>query len=242
MRTNVSRKLGITLAGVLALLIAAGFSSTFGSIVIVPPGLNPGDTYRLAFVTDGGTYATSSDIAYYNAFVTSEALAVTALADLGTTWAVIGSTATLSAKANTGTDPSLLLGVPIFGLDGVKIVDNNIDLWDGTLDTGIHVTPTGANLPTGGSIAVWTGTDYQTGGASNNGVLGAINSVAFGAPGWTDFRWTEGGSNAGWATTEGLYGMSGLLVAPAVAPEPDSAILFATGILALALQRRTGRR
>ena len=217
------------------LLLAAGFSSAFGAIVIVPPGLNPGDTYRLAFVTDGGTYAISSDIAYYNSFVTSEALAVTALADLGTAWAVIGSTATVSAKANTGTDP-ITFGVPIYGLDGIRIVDNNIDLWDGTLDTGIHITPTEANLPSESSAA-WTGTD-QFGDASSFGVLGSNSGVAYGGVGNTGFQWIQGGSNAGASSPYNLYGMSGVLVV--VAPEPGSTILLASGILALALQRRRG--
>lgn len=42
-----------------------------------PSGLNPGDTFRFIFVTDGLTPATSADISTFNAFVQSEAAGAT---------------------------------------------------------------------------------------------------------------------------------------------------------------------
>ena len=66
----------------------------------VPPGLNPGDSYRLAFVTSTGIDATSPVIATYNSFVTAVAGTVPELVALGTTWAAIGSTTTVHAHDN----------------------------------------------------------------------------------------------------------------------------------------------
>jgi hypothetical protein len=59
-----------------------------GALIIVPPGLNPGDKYRLVFVTSTTSGAQSSGIGNFNAFVTASA----ELAALGTTWSAIAST------------------------------------------------------------------------------------------------------------------------------------------------------
>ena len=57
-------------------------SSAQAAPIIVPTGLNPGDTYRLVFVTSTGRDGTSSNIADYNAFVTASANSQAALAAL----------------------------------------------------------------------------------------------------------------------------------------------------------------
>ena len=59
-------------------------ANVFAAIITQPTSLNPGDTYRLAFVTSTVRDATSTNIADYNTFVTLAANAVPALASLGT--------------------------------------------------------------------------------------------------------------------------------------------------------------
>ncbi|NNC55452.1 MAG: hypothetical protein HKO07_07010, partial [Pseudomonadales bacterium] len=94
-------------------------------LVVVPPGLNTGDEYRLAFLTQGWTSGSASttpgtgirdalatDINDYNAWVTSYAEHDPFLDNLGTTWAAIASTETVDARDNTGTNPALASGVP----------------------------------------------------------------------------------------------------------------------------------
>ena len=90
-----------------------------------------GDTYRLTFVTSTTRNATSTDIADYNAFVQDAAEAST-LANLSAaTWNAIGSTETVTAKANTGTDSGT--GEAIFLMDGTTVFAKNYaDLWNGT--------------------------------------------------------------------------------------------------------------
>ncbi|MFM7786866.1 MAG: PEP-CTERM sorting domain-containing protein, partial [Microcystis panniformis] len=104
------KQLGFVSGVALATLVTA--SAAQAALVVVPPGLNPGDQYRLVFVTSGTRNATSSNINDYNTFVTNQvtgsALATqltTAGFNLGTiTWKAIGSTSATSAKVNTGTD------------------------------------------------------------------------------------------------------------------------------------------
>jgi hypothetical protein len=197
--------------------------------VTTPPGLNPGDQYMLAFVTSSATTAGSGNIADYNAFVTTVANSQLALAALATTWTAIGSTSSVDARDNTGTNP-IGTGVPIFLLDGVsKIADNNADLWDGTIDLPLNVTEAGNALP---QVSVWTGT------ASNGTKSTAVNANELGAGAIA--AGFSSATNAGWLLTSGLdptspnplYAISGVLtVASPIldpGPRPEAAVSVPT--------------
>ncbi|ARI79405.1 PEP-CTERM sorting domain-containing protein [Microcystis sp. LEGE 00066] len=151
----------------LATLVTA--SAAQAALVVVPPGLNPGDQYRLVFVTDATRNAQSTDINTYNTFVTNQATGGTpgidtaldtalngAGFDLSTiTWKAIGSTSAVAARDNTGTNPSST-GVPIYLIDGNRVANNNADLWDGSLQHPINRNNLGnGNL----EQYVWTGSD-----------------------------------------------------------------------------------
>ena len=102
-------------------------------------GINPatgaaweeGDQYRLIFLSSTVTDAMSSDIATYNTFVQSTAAASTAFPELGgASWFMMGSTLTVDARDNTGTNPTLDAGVPVFLMDGTSLLaTNNSELW-----------------------------------------------------------------------------------------------------------------
>jgi len=129
----------------------------YAQVVTIPTELNPGDKYRLAFVTRDMTPALSSDIATYDAFVTAQADEIADLVNLETTWRVIGSTPTISAKFHTGTDntPPGINGVPIYRLDGALIATDYDDLWDGSLQNPLQIAQDGSLVVSWGS---WTGT------------------------------------------------------------------------------------
>ena len=154
-------------------------------------GINPatgnpwqaGDTYRLAFVTNTGRDATSTDITVYNTFVQGVADASVAFPDLGNaTWKVMGSTATVNAKTNTGTDPVVDgTGVAVLLMDGSTLfASNNTDLWNGTAArpdlTGVFMAPylneegvepaSDASIFTGSTQAGVKGTDGRELGGS----------------------------------------------------------------------------
>ena len=88
------------------LLILLGVAGSVSAApVTAPTGLSPGEQYRLAFMTSTLSTATATDIATYNTFVTNVANSVTELADLGTTWTAIASTATVDARGSAARLP-----------------------------------------------------------------------------------------------------------------------------------------
>jgi hypothetical protein len=93
----------------------------------IPSDLAPGSTYYLAFVTAGTTTTASSNIDDYDAFVAAQANLNPALAALGTTWKVIGSTPRVDAAAHIGVTG------PVYLLSGVRIATDSADLFDGTI-------------------------------------------------------------------------------------------------------------
>ena len=134
-----------------------------------PTSLSPGSNYRLAFLTTGAITAASSNIDTYNNFVTSQANAQAELATLGADWFAIGSTSSVDARDNTGTNPSST-GVPIFLLNDTKLADNNADLWNGSIDVALNVLRDGS---VSAEVIVWTGT---------NGIGVASNYLGFATP------------------------------------------------------------
>jgi hypothetical protein len=215
-----------------ALAITA--TAALAAPITIPAGLNPGDQYRLAFVTSTFRTATSTDIADYNAFVTAAANSQTELAALGTTWMAIASTATVDARDNTGTNPSST-GFPIFLLDpaSTKIADNNADLWDGDLDAALNVTESGTSIAPSRDL-VWTGTT-STGEGQPGRVLGSTDPQ-YGLYFDPSVRWV---SSANDPNTFGgrFYGLSGILTVTAV-PEPGAMSVLALGLVGFAALRR----
>jgi hypothetical protein len=202
---------------VVALLVLAS-SSVASAGLLVPPGVLPGQQYRLAFVTSGTTNATSADIATYNNFVTAQAGLVPGLNE--TTWKAIGSTSTVSARDNTGTNPTNVnhTSVPIYSLNGSQIATGNADLWDFNILNTISVDQT---LVTRTGF-VWTGS-FSNGTASGPFPLGSTNNFAnAGQLGTlTVHQWVNWGGQS--ATQQNhMYALSGVITA---VPEPSSLLL-----------------
>ena len=215
---------------ILQLLVITAFIGishvSLAAITTVPDGLNPGDQYRLVFVTAGLRDASSDTINDYNNFVTSQANASADLASLSTAWKVLGSTASVSAITNTGTDPAFA-GVPIYNLSGQLVAAGNADLWDGTLTNPINVDQNGDIW----AQKVFTGT-ADDGSPIAGYQLGAIGDrVRYGDSSLTTSYWTN--VNWDWAgdlTALHFYGISGTLQ---VVPEPATMLLLALGALTL---------
>lgn len=139
----------VTLAGFFAILTLPCLA--FGAPVeLVPTGLNPGDQYRLVFVTSTTTTATSGQISDYDQFVNDAANASGSLLEsLGATWQAIVSTSNISAANHIGT-----FSVPVFLVDGVEVATGSQQLWSGQILAPISVDEQGnAAAP-----FVWTGT------------------------------------------------------------------------------------
>ncbi|MEM7204356.1 MAG: hypothetical protein AAF628_29120, partial [Planctomycetota bacterium] len=192
-----------------ALAVAA---TTSAQINLPPPDLNPGDPYRIIFITDGNWEGTSADIAFYNGLVDAEAQAAPALANLGTSFTAVASTLTVDAVDNTQTSPSIP-GIPVYGIDGVRVADDYAQLWSGSVQSPIRVTSSGGGQP----AVPFTGTGCD---GTKLGPLGGA-SVRLGNHGRTNCAWIDWTPSISATYTQSLYGISGVVRAPGLAPPPD---------------------
>ena len=88
---------------------------------LLPSGLSDGDKFRLLFITRTERNGESSNIGDYNKFVQDAAKTNAGLAAIADGFRAVGSTYAVSARDNTGTRGT---GVPIYWVNGIKIVDN----------------------------------------------------------------------------------------------------------------------
>jgi hypothetical protein len=214
---------------VLAAGIAATASSLEAGIITLPPGVNPGDTYRLIFVTSTTRDATSTNINDYNAFVANVAASIPQLAALGATWKDIGSTATVNAIDNIGASAS---NVGIYRLDGSLAASGTaafLSYAEFSDPVFTFFDETGAPAAAGG---IWLGTDWNSGG------------TGLGVPGHqlgTSLPRSSGGDAIGQLSGR-FYAISSDITAPT--PEPGVAGLTSLGgalLLLVASLKRAGR-
>lgn len=214
-------------------VMATGAPLAMAVPIVVPPTLNPGDTYRLLYLTTAAGPATSTSLAFYNTFVSNDAASNAVLNALGTTWTAVVSVSTVNdVLLNTGTDPGVSTGVPIYGLSGLKIADNNADLWDNSIDSQIR--DANGNVQ---SVVVYTGSDPFGNGFS--GPLGCNCGVDWGRSNLTTGGWIgNNGRGIGQTASLPFYALSAELTVPSV-PEPATLTMFGIGLVAaLRLTRR----
>ena len=238
------------------LLVVPAAATPIG--INTPAGLNPGDRFRIAFVT--GTTTTdisSTDITSYNLFVNTAAGGATYNGSAVTFYA-IGSTATVNAYDNihstTMNDPVYLAGG---ALVAPSITGAN-GLWSGALVNriatdidGTVVSPDGD----GNDRRVFTGTLVD--GTASSKPLGYLDpgvppivpaqfQTSLGqATGYTDAAWIDVGGYGTVFFSQSLYGISETLTvaSPSSVPEIDpagmgSVLALVTGALGLLEQRR----
>ena len=99
---------------------------------LIPPGISPGQQFRLIFLTSTNRDASSTDIDVYNGFIQDRAAAGhEAIREYRSGFRVVGSTADVDARDNTATTGT---GVRIYWLNGNKVADNYGDFYDGSWD------------------------------------------------------------------------------------------------------------
>lgn len=143
-------------------------------VVRIPGGLNPGDEYRLTFLTSAMRDATSSNIEDYNEFVQKVADAASEVGSWGIEWKAAASTAEVDARDNTKSNPETMgPGVPIYLINGeLMAADYNL-FWnrdDNPLDVYYNVTELGARISPPNdfeNVLAWAGSEPGGAGASS---------------------------------------------------------------------------
>ena len=248
------RKRNITL--LTAFAAAAALTPAAQAAPIVTPQDGYTGAYRLAVIMSSRTTADANNpISFYNGIVTTAAAAVTELDDLSTTWTAIASTIAVDARDNTETLAVGVTGydaakdVPIYTTDGVRIADDNADLWDGALASRLYYD-TGTAHPGGWDghgfyDSSWTGTKTdgtQTGdgstnpqdgnalstgpGSGGNNLTQNRNYVVAGQPGhWIDSATAGGEDSRG----HHLMAMSGVIGGTTPAADPEITSITSLG-------------
>ena len=229
-----------TLAGIAAsaaLMALPGAAQAGG--YTPPASLNPGDHYRLVFVTSTAIDATSNNIATYNSFVSTAAALNPALPT--TTWMAIASTASVNAIDNIACTPSCASD-PIFLVDNTEVAASTADLFSGTLLHAINLTESGSTTvpQLDGWSYAWTGTAPNGTVYTNNGLGASVNYVAEG-----DYTLSTNYYMYNWymlsTYTGPMYAISAELTVPSV-PEPAALSLLASGGLLTFLAGRLRRQ
>jgi hypothetical protein len=198
--------------------------ATANIIISTPAGLVPGDTFRIAFVTDAPTQATSSSISTYNTFVNTDAIAQAGggfVTYNGTplTFSAIASTSGENADTNIGST-----GASVYTANGLLIAHSDLPilggLWSQHLLHAIDLNLNAVNI--GGSF-VWTGTGPFGEGDSSIALGTPDPEFGFSTDGVTNFRWVFAGNGEDPLNMFPLYGISQPLTVPT--PEPPSIVL-----------------
>lgn len=186
--------------------------------LIVPDGLNPGDSYQVIFVTSN-TAGNIPDISYYDSFVKSAAEQAGIGSTISVSWKAVVSTQTVHAKDHIA-PPSPTLTVPIFNQAGELVAHSLADLWDGQLENPIRYDE--FRKPIEATSYVWTGTRIDGTSASPLGT----ESPTYGdqdstGPSWVIYSSAPNPSLA----RKSVYAISSTIVIPVETPKPKPPIL-----------------
>lgn len=183
----------------------AVLSSSIHAALTVPAGLNPGDAYRVIFVSSTPINGTSSITADYDAHIQG----VADTAGIGGTleWIAIVSTPTESAIDHVTNFVAANPNIPIYNQAGEMLVSVTNNLWNG-LSTAVLYDEFGAV----GHSGMWTGTDVD-GQALINRELGTsapvIGSSSSNTSVWLNWMLTFSSLEL-----HTLYGLSATIIVP----------------------------
>ena len=186
--------------------------------VLTPTGIGEGEKFRLLFRSSTFRNAQSTDIADYNTHVQNAATAGHAyIQRYGATFRVLGCTAEVNAKVNTGTDSGT--GEPIYWLNGDKVADDYAGFYDGTWDVHAN-SAVRSEHGTQPPHSRWPYSGCNNDGTSSSNPLGhATVNQAVPGDGGAGKALNQGSTTGNARTNLGYYALSPVFVVGAV-PEP----------------------
>jgi hypothetical protein len=217
-------------AAVLGLLVGGAVRTEASITITTPAGLSPGDQFRIVFVTDGVTNATSSSIGTYDGVVNtdvSNAGGVFYNGQAVTNWLAIASTTSVNAIDHIGSSATTQVYLVNDLLVATSTTTAPGGLWSGGLSHAISADLLGASPPaTPIPNAVWTGTNTV---GTSLAPLGVPTKSEAGNSLQNDGGWILGHLLQPTQLPFHLYGISPVLT---VAPEPSTAIVAVFGAVA----------
>jgi hypothetical protein len=157
---------------VVALFAAGALAPRLDAAVVINPlawGLNPGDQFRLVVITAGGTAATSTSIATYDAFVNTQGLSGITYNGASLTWQALGLTPGSNPLTDSSRYSSTANSTLIYNLNGLAVSNTSPgSLFWRTSAGNTHLSPINWTINGSGNLAqvgdstrVWTGFDYN---------------------------------------------------------------------------------
>ena len=195
--------------------------------------LEEGAMYRVLFATSTTTQAISSDIAFYNSFVSTAADSGSVTGSLGLSWKALASTAADNVQDHTGIQNSDDSLVTMFNTLGEVVAVSGEDLWDGDLNFAIGYDTDGASACITFFCATYTG--FNRFGASSD-PLGSMD-IHVGSNNAIDNTWALILSSLP-TSNFSMYAVSSeVMKTSIVVTEPGTVILLSLGLAGLAFAR-----
>ena len=203
---------------------------------LIPPGLDPGDNFRLLIVTSTPQVPSSTVIGAYDTVVRNDVSGNghTAIRGYSSHFKMLGCTSTIDATVHTSTR-SGDTAAPIYWLNGAKVADDYGDFYDGNWDSNAPKYPSGEDAPTSGSNSRVFHGCLSTGLRSTHslGPTQASAQVTTGLPGVRGYELHDLPQLVG---TNGrpYYGLSRIFQVP-----PNNAPVFTGGPLSRSIPENT---
>lgn len=236
------------LPAALCLLALSTVPASFAATILPSSslsGLNPGDTYRFVFVTDGTIGGGSSNLSDYNTFVQNAANAANIGTGISLGWKAVLST---NGSPNRARDNAPVTATTkVYLLDGTMVADGGNHPFFSPAEDQDHLAAISlTELGTTITGLVWSGGN-SSGTESGSGRLGGGNPVYGDATGTLACRCTNGWARVGntsGTTALHVYAISDeFTVSQAAVPEPSTYAMVGSAIAGLAFlrRRRSGR-
>jgi len=205
------------LHGVVFLLLSLAASSTVAQ-VFVPPGLEPGDSYHLVFVTST-THHAVVDLAILDNYVQQRADATGTIDTTGVEWRVIASQGDLLPEEHAR--DHALVTAPVYRLDGAIVADGYDDLWNLNGDNDGLYNPISIN-EFGIEVDAWRVFTGSAGDGTASFPIGQwSHNIGVGSLDATSENWISNGSYSYWTVECHYYALSEELTVPGEPVDTD---------------------
>ena len=182
------------------------------------PDLAPGSKYHLTFLTDNTTSAVLDSLEFYDGFVNDDADSNADLKDID--WFALVTAVDAEGETVDAVTHVAIKG-PVYRIDGQRVAQNSSDVFNGSIEVPINVTPDGqknvdSNVWTGSGSNGKATTCKDIGGGSWGCAMGFADpdgQTMGGVTNATNKDWITG-NEMSWTRKNPIYAVSMVLTVP----------------------------